>query len=151
MDTKHKFSAIITLGSGPDSGPVDVSMSLDGSVIYDSTIGKKHQIILDRYLDTGCHKLTLDFFKSDADHTSALMLHDVSMYGISDKRFIWRGIYRPRYPEPWASQQIASGVVLEKELRNTDYLGWGGTWTLEFSAPIFTWIHQVQGLGWIFD
>jgi len=151
MDTKHKFFTVMTLGTGPDSGPVDVSVSLDGSVMFDLTINKIHRIILDRYLDPGYHELTLEFFKSDADHTSALMLHDVSIHGISDKKFIWGGIYRPRYPEPWASQQMVNGVLLEKELRNTDYLGWGGTWTLQFTSPIFTWIHQVQGLGWIYD
>ena len=52
---------------------------------------------------------------------------------------------------PWYYQQIEKGIILDDELTNIDYLGWPGTWTLDFTSPVFTWIHQIQSLGWIYD
>ena len=65
---------------------------------------------------------------------------------IQDPKFAWAGIYRPEYPEPWASEQ----TNLATELSSHTYLGWNGTWRLTFGVPVFTWIHQVQNLGWIY-
>jgi hypothetical protein len=36
-------------------------------------------------------------------------------------------------------------------LKNHTYLSWNGKWTLTFDVPVFTWIHRVQNLGWIYD
>jgi len=81
----------------------------------------------------------------------AVSIESVSFFGITDPKFGWRGVYSPRYPEPWAGQQRAAGVSLPAQLTNTTWMGWNGTWRLEFSAPVFSWIHQVQNLGWIYD
>ena len=32
----------------------------------------------------------------------------------------------------------------------TSYLGFNGKWTLTFTVPVFTWIHQTQNQGWIY-
>jgi hypothetical protein len=29
-------------------------------------------------------------------------------------------------------------------------MGWNGRWELNFRVPIFTWIHQLENLGWIY-
>jgi len=34
---------------------------------------------------------------------------------------------------------------------NSNYLGWNGEWRLEFTTPIFTWLHKTQHLGWIYE
>jgi hypothetical protein len=91
------------------------------------------------------------FGKSDLDPEQAVKITKLSFYGISDPRFIWRGEYRPCYPDLWAKQQQDQGIELLPVLTNTDYLGWNGTWCLKFDVPIFTWIHQVQDLGWIYS
>lgn len=67
--------------------------------------------------------------------------------GMSLDRFKWAGVYFPVYPEPWASTQID----LPKFHKSATYLGWNGQWELEFSVPIFTWIHKLENLGWIYD
>jgi hypothetical protein len=77
----------------------------------------------------------------------ALKIQNIGFFGISDPRFVWLGEYRPVYPEPWHSQQITKPP---KILRNVDYIGWPGVWTLKFNVPVFTWIHQVQGHGWLY-
>jgi hypothetical protein len=77
----------------------------------------------------------------------AVVVESISFFGITDPRFVWAGEYRPCYPEPWASQQLNLPTVL----KNHNYLGWNGKWTLTFEVPVFTWIHQIQDLGWIYD
>lgn len=41
--------------------------------------------------------------------------------------------------------------TLPKFQTNATYLGWNGLWVLEFELPIFTWIHKLENLGWIYD
>ena len=77
----------------------------------------------------------------------AVVIESVSFFGITDPKFAWLGVYRPEYPEPWASQQ----TDLKPLLKNHTYLGWNGKWTLTVDVPVFTWIHRVQNLGWIYN
>ena len=85
--------------------------------------------------------------KSNTDSTTAVVIENITLNGISDQKFIWTGTYRPIYPEPWASTQTDLKEIIEA----TNYLGWNGRWELSTTIPIFTWIHQIRGLGWIFD
>jgi hypothetical protein len=89
--------------------------------------------------------------KSDSDPHQAVQIKQLAFYEIEDPRFIWLGEYLPNYPEPWATQQQEQGQILPLVLTNTDYLGWNGVWRLQFDVPVFTWIHQVQNLGWIYE
>jgi len=95
--------------------------------------------------------------KTDADTIpdkgldKAVIIESVSFFGISDPKFAWAGIYEPKYPEPWATEQQDQGVVLKQHLSPQTYLGFNGKWTLTFDVPVFTWMHTVQDLGWIYD
>ena len=86
----------------------------------------------------------------EQDLDKAVVIESISFFGITDPRFVWLGVYEPEYPEPWATEQAQQGVVLKQHLTNQNYLGWNGKWTLTFTAPVFTWIHNVQNLGWIY-
>jgi hypothetical protein len=92
--------------------------------------------------------------KTDADTVAdkgldkAVVIESIGFFGINDNRFAWAGIYEPKYPELWYSQQT---VKPEPLLKNHTYLSWNGKWTLTFDVPVFTWIHRVQNLGWIYD
>jgi hypothetical protein len=93
--------------------------------------------------------ITLTHFnKLSNDPSTAVIVNQLSFFGISDPRFIWQGQYRPEYPDTYQRGQQPPPEAI---LTNTDYLGWNGIWTLEFDVPIFTWIHRVQNLGWIYD
>jgi hypothetical protein len=81
----------------------------------------------------------------------AVVIESVSFFGIADPKFVWAGVYEPKYPEPWATEQQNQGVVLKQHLSPHTYLSWNGKWTLTFSVPVFTWMHKVQDLGWIYD
>jgi hypothetical protein len=78
----------------------------------------------------------------------AVIIESVSFFGISDPKFAWAGVYEPKYSEPWYSEQL---VKPESLLKNHTYLCWNGKWTLTFDLPVFTWIHKVQDLGWIYN
>ena len=100
-----------------------------------------------------CSTLTVELTnKTDADSVpsqgldKAVIVESISFFDITDPQFVWAGEYRPCYPEPWASQQ----TNLETVLKNHNYLGWNGKWTLTFDVPVFTWIHKIQNLGWIY-
>ena len=91
--------------------------------------------------------------KTDADTCpdtgldKAVIIESISFFDITDNLFVWLGEYRPKYPEPWYSEQT---VRPEPLLKNHTYLSWNGKWTLTFDVPVFTWIHKVQNLGWIY-
>lgn len=89
--------------------------------------------------------------KNDLDADTAVNIDSIEIFGISDPRFVWAGHYTPDYPEPWATQQRLAGHDLAPVLTNHTYLGWRGVWRLEISLPAFTWMHQTQGLGLIYE
>jgi hypothetical protein len=86
----------------------------------------------------------------DKTAQEAVVIESVSFFDITDPRFAWAGVYEPNYPEPWATNQKNQGVVLKPQLCPHTYLGWPGKWTLTFDVPVFTWVHKVQNLGWIY-
>lgn len=83
------------------------------------------------------------FDKDDLDPVTAVEIKSISFFGIEDPKFIWAGIYKPRYP----SHLQGSNAVLSGH----GYLSWNGIYSLDFTLPIFTWIHQQQNLGWIYS
>lgn len=102
-------------------------------------------------------ELTIEFLnKIDSDTVptlnldKAVVVETVSFFNISDPKFVWAGIYDPKYPEPWATEQKNQGIILSAKLKYHNYLGWNGVWRLQFTVPVFTWIHQIQDLGWIY-
>jgi hypothetical protein len=99
-------------------------------------------------LHAGSHTLEIEHKnKHPHDATTALIVKSIAFNDIASDKFVWAGVYTPNYPEPWASEQ----VDLALELPANNYLGWNGVWRLTFTTPIFSWIHQVENLGWIYD
>jgi len=108
---------------------------------------KSTQIDIHFHTTNTLETLTIEHVnKATDDATTAVIIDSVSFFGIQDPKFVWAGVYRPNYPEPWASEQ----TNLASELSPHTYLGWNGCWSLTFGVPVFTWIHQTQNLGWIY-
>lgn len=96
----------------------------------------------------GTHSFILEFAnKTNSTPDMAVVIERVEFEGISTDRMRWAGLYYPVYPEPWASTQTDLKPVVD----NATYLGWNGRWELPFTTPIFTWIHQLENLGWIYS
>jgi hypothetical protein len=93
-------------------------------------------------------KLTVELIEKK--NQEAVLVESVSFFGITDPKFAWAGVYEPDYPEPWATERLLQGVSLQSKLSPHTYLSWPGKWTLTFNVPVFTWIHKIQNLGWIY-
>lgn len=91
--------------------------------------------------DRCCLKIE-HFKKADNDATTAVIIKSISFFDIADPKFVWAGTYYPDYPEHYTDKKPT--------LPGQGYLGWNGIYRLEFSVPVFTWIHQTLDLGWIY-
>ena len=80
--------------------------------------------------------------KQDSDPTTAVEIVSVSFFDITDPQFVWAGVYKPEYPVH---------LTGPRELPGQHYLGWNGVWQLEFSVPVFAWMHQKLNLGWLYQ
>jgi len=143
MATQHLVKLSVTLR------PVDqpnIRVGVNGD-LFPITLDKTETIDFEFMSDKDC-QLTVELVnKKDQE---AVVVESVSFFGINDPKFAWAGVYTPDYPEPWASEQRNQDVVLKQHLSPHTYLGWPGKWTLTFDVPVFTWIHRVQNLGWIY-
>jgi hypothetical protein len=129
--------------------PVDnpeVRIGINGG-LFPLRLDKTETINFEFESNNSC-ELTVELINKTAQE--AVVVESVSFFGIEDPKFAWAGVYTPVYPEPWATEQRDQGVVLKPQLCPHTYLGWNGKWTLTFTVPVFTWIHRVQNLGWIY-
>lgn len=106
-----------------------------------------------KFVAVGSAWLQIDFVnknyaESNHGHDMAVIVESVSFFGIQDPKFVWAAQYRPIYPEPWFSEQIAKP---NEVVQPATYLGWNGSWRLDFDVPVFGWMHQVLNLGWCYD
>lgn len=93
---------------------------------------------------SGSSSLVVEHHNKDVDDVdTAVEIVNVSFFGISDPRFVWAGVYYPDYPKHYPDKT--------SPLPGHGYLGWNGVYRLEFSVPVFTWIHRVQNLGWLYQ
>lgn len=80
--------------------------------------------------------------KADKDPITAVLVEEIKFNGITDPKFVWSGMYYPTYPKH---------LTGDAELKYHNYLSWNGVWVLDFTLPIYTWIHKTLDLGWIYD
>lgn len=159
MDTKlYHLRAKLWLTPRSNNGDPKIRIMLDNNIIYSGTLSISQCFDINYHLSKNDHQLSVEFFnKHDKDTNiitdldKAVIIDRISFNDIESNQFVWQGIYEPVYPEPWATEQRIQGVVLRQQLKSHTYLGWNGKWTLTFSMPIFTWIHKVESLGWIYD
>ena len=143
MATQHLVKLSVTLR------PVDhpnIRVGVNGDIL--TVVLDKTQTMDFEFRSNKDCQLTVELV--DKKDQEAVVVESVSFFGIQDPRFAWAGVYDPLYPEPWATEQHDQGVVLKQHLSPHTYLGWPGKWTLTFDVPVFTWIHMVQNLGWIY-
>ena len=149
MATDYPVIIDIHLQSIWHDNPPEINIGIDNNI--DKIILTDDRVFHYEFATNKSSVLTVELLnKTNADTVNgldkAIIIESVGFFGISDPKFAWAGEYRPEYPEPWASQQHE----LKPLLKSHTYLGWNGKWTLTFDVPVFTWIHRVQNLGWIY-
>jgi hypothetical protein len=113
-----------------------------GNYQHELIVDKKQSIEIAYQNSIGGTLLVEHHGKHSLDPDTALIIESISFNEISSKRLLWAGTYFPQYP---------SHITGPAELIQHHYLGWNGIWQLNFSLPIYTWIHKVENLGWIYD
>ena len=53
---------------------------------------------------------------------------------------VYEGVYKPEYPEQWATQQTEAGNKPPETLKNVTQMGHNGTWTFTFESPFYMWL-----------
>lgn len=103
------------------------------------------------------HRLIVEFYnKRDGDTNieqnldKAVIIEGVAFEGMWFDSFMHSARYWPRYPEAYTETCQQQNIVLEPALQS-NYLGWNGVWVLPVSFPIYTWIHETENLGWIYE
>jgi hypothetical protein len=128
-------------------GTPEVKIQLGEQTVH-IHLGTVSTFTFDKELAAGPLSITVEMLnKSDTDSTTAVIVKDVALNGIVDQKITWSGVYYPNYPTQWASTQ----PNLKPSIVAATYLGWNGVWKLDITVPVFTWIHQTRGLGWIFE
>jgi hypothetical protein len=133
--------------------PVDISILFKNVGLPKCRIsidGQKQDLIIDKESwitittqGLGPKKLIIEHYdKANADPSTALIIEQIKFNEITSLRFVWEGSYQPNYPPHLKD---------EPKVITSNYLGWNGFWTLEFTLPIYTWIHKIENLGWIYD
>jgi hypothetical protein len=152
MATQYPVKIDVQLRPIWHNNPPEINIGINNNI--NKIILSKEQVIHYEFTADNPSTLSIELInKTNADTISdkgldkAVVIESVSFFGISDPKFIWSGIYEPKYPEPWYSEQQ---IKPEPLLKNHTYLSWNGKWTLTFDVPVFTWIHRVQNLGWIY-
>jgi len=124
----------------------EVFVSVPGQVVQETLYETKQ---LELEFDAHIGWLEVVFMNKPSDDPEmAVIIDRVEFFGISDPKFVWAGIYTPEYPEPWYSQQEQKPPVT---IPQQNYLGWNGKWRLDFSVPVFTWMHKTLNLGWVYQ
>jgi len=153
MAIMHPVKLDIQLRSVWHDNPPEINIGINDNI--QPIILTDNRVFHYEFMANNCTTLTVELLnKTDADTIpdkgldKAVIIESVSFFDITDNRFVWAGAYCPDYPEPWYSEQTIKPAPL---LKNHTYLCWNGKWTLTFDVPVFTWIHKMQDLGWIYD
>ncbi|CAB4133443.1 hypothetical protein UFOVP257_195 [uncultured Caudovirales phage] len=154
MDTTFDLNLSIVLRSIWWKDIPIISYGIDDLTINTMPISNRTTITMAGFpLSIDKHCVWIDFNNKDDSNCvleerldMAVEIESVTLEGITLDRVKWAAEYYPRYPEPWASTQTNLPTVV----KYTTYLGWNGRWNLNFTVPIFTWIHQTENLGWIY-
>ena len=98
---------------------------------------KPYNLIIDR-VDKHINQTVVKEGKIVKDQL--LHIKSIEIDEIDIGSLVYEGIYKPEYPEPWATQQAEAGNKLPETLKNVTKMGHNGTWTFTFTSPFYMWL-----------
>ena len=126
---KSHFTGDIT-GTEDRPDVIEFEHELEGDNDYNLIINRsgkgKNQTVIN---DKG------DILKDQLLHIKSIEIDEIDIGAL-----IYEGIYTPRYPEPWATQQREAGIELRHSFKNVTQIGHDGEWKLAFSSPFYMWL-----------
>ena len=78
--------------------------------------------------------------KGDILQEQLLEIKGMEIDEIDIGALVYEGVYTPKYPEPWATQQKEAGENLKESFTNVTKMGHNGTWKLKFTSPFYMWL-----------
>ena len=99
--------------------------------------GKSYSLIINRLGKDASQCKVKDgkIVKDQLLHIKSIEIDEIDIGGL-----VYEGVYKPEYPEPWATQQIKAGNKLPETLKNVTTMGHNGTWTFSFTSPFYMWL-----------
>jgi len=104
---------------------------------YELEEGKSYNLIINR---SGKNKRQTiveneKIIKDQLLHIKSIEIDEIDLGGL-----VYEGVYKPEYPEPWATQQTEAGNKPPETLKNVTQMGHNGTWTFTFESPFYMWL-----------
>lgn len=125
--------------------PPNIGVYVDNDLLYSGILEKQTLYNYDKNVNEGNHCIDV-YFYDDHDQDKSVIVKSIKFFDIESELFIYNGIYTPIY----AYDYISGDDKIDKTPQTYGYMGWKGKWHLDFSVPIFTWLHEVEQLGWIY-
>ena len=99
--------------------------------------GKSYNLIIDRSSKNAsqCQIKDGKIVKDQLLNIKSIEIDEIDIGSL-----VYEGVYKPNYPEPWATQQAEAGNKLPETLKNVTQMGHNGTWTFSFSSPFYMWL-----------
>lgn len=121
-------------------GAIIGSKDLPQEIVFSHMLefGKTYQLTIDRYNKNSDQ---CQILKDGSLRDQLLQIHSVIIDGINIRDIVWtQSNFFPVYPEPWATEQLNLGVVLENNIIGETLLGHNGNWVLEIQSPFWQYI-----------
>ena len=99
--------------------------------------GKSYNLVINR---SGKNKRETVVEDGKIVKDQLLHIKSIEIDEIDIGALVYEGVYKPEYPEPWATQQAEAGNKLPETLKNVTQMGHNGTWTFSFSSPFYMWL-----------
>lgn len=124
----------------------EYTIKLDDQVLWTIADSKRQDFLIVQSVSAGTHRLSIEFLNKNYHEIQppasdmAVIVEYVKFQSI-DEDFKVYSQYQPIYPDDWDGSK--------DKIVHANYLGWNGTWYIDFETPIYPWIHQRLDLGWL--
>jgi hypothetical protein len=104
---------------------------------HELTEGEKYSLIIERSGKDGRQTVVEDgkITKDQLLHIKLIEIDEIDIGSL-----VYEGVYTPKYPEPWATQQKQAGNTLPQSFKNVTNIGHNGRWELSFESPFYMWL-----------
>ena len=102
------------------------------------TEGEKNELIIERSGKIKGQTVVNengDILKDQLLHIKSMEIDEIDLGAL-----VYEGVYTPKYPEPWATQQREAGQDLKDSFKNVTQMGHDGTWAFKFESPFYMWL-----------
>ncbi len=121
-------------------GKISASEQKPEVIIFDHELieGNTQQLVIERMGKTA--KQTVVDHAGNIVKDQLLNIKSIQIDEIDIGALMYEGIYKPSYPQPWASQEKKAGKVLPESLKNVTVMGHNGRWEFTFMSPFYMWL-----------